>query len=310
MLEAALVVLRFAQYTGAAILFGASLFLLYALPRAGELAPPALAWPRGLLVVATLLTLVGAVLGLIVQTATMAGSLTEGLKPAALTFVAGGTGIGRAALFRALAAAVAAVGLLLFRPGAWLWGLLAVLGGVKTASWAWMGHGAATEGAGALVHLAADVVHSLAAGLWLGALPAFLLLLWRPMSLGAAAGRVVHRSLHGFGGIGATAVAALILTGLVNSWYLVGPSNVWTLWASEYGRLLSVKLLLFALMLGLAAANRYRLTPRLEAALVTGSAAAAALAALRRSVIVEAGAGLGILALVAWLGTLAPPSGG
>ena len=45
------------------------------------------------------------------------------------------------------------------------------------ASLAWAGHGAATPGAAGDLHLAADVLHLLAAGLWLGTLPPLVLLL-------------------------------------------------------------------------------------------------------------------------------------
>lgn len=308
MLDAALVLLRLAQYAGAAILLGASLFLLYALPRDGALAAASLAWPRRLLLGGALLTLAGALLGLLVQTATMAGSLAEGLKPAALGFVASGTGIGRAALVRAAAATLSAAALLLLPAGLWLWRVVAVFGFAAAASWAWMGHGAATDGPGGSVHLAADLLHSLAAATWLGALPAFLILLWRPRTVEADASRFLHRALHGFAAIGSGAVATLLATGLVNSWFLVGLEKISALWTSDYGRLLSVKLLLFLLMLGLAGANRYQLTPRLAEALEAGAPAAQALTALRRSLMVETGAGVAILALVAWLGTLAPAS--
>ena len=72
-------------------------------------------------------------------------------------------------------------------------------------------------------------------------------------------------------------------------------------------RLLALKLLLFAAMLALAAANRWRLTPALEAALIDSDAdPAMAAAAMRRSLIAELMAGAAILALVAWLGTLDP----
>lgn len=156
----------------------------------------------------------------------------------------------------------------------------------------------------------AEVVDRLpgAASIWLGALPAFLILLWRPKTVVADASQVLHRALHGFAAIGSGAVATLLATGLVNSWFLVGLEKVSALWTSDYGRLLSVKLLLFLLMLALAGANRYRLTPRLAEALEAGAPAAQALTALRRSLIVETGAGVAILALVAWLGTLAPAS--
>ncbi|WP_415427240.1 CopD family protein, partial [Staphylococcus borealis] len=62
----------------------------------------------------------------------------------------------------------------------------------------------------------------------------------------------------------------------------------------------------FGAMLLLAAANRFRLTPALNAALEAPERAPAAVAELKRSLGIEAGAALTVLALVAWLGRLAP----
>ena len=59
-------------------------------------------------------------------------------------------------------------------------------------------------------------------------------------------------------------------------------------------------------LLLLAAANRFRLTPALNAALEAPERAPAAVAELKRSIVIEAGAALTVLALVAWLGRLAP----
>src|SRR3546814_1623346 len=59
-------------------------------------------------------------------------------------------------------------------------------------------------------------------------------------------------------------------------------------------------------MLVLAASNRFRLTPALEAVLAADQTRSAT-ARLRRSLWLEAGAGIAILALVAWFGTLEPP---
>ncbi len=61
-------------------------------------------------------------------------------------------------------------------------------------------------------------------------------------------------------------------------------------------------------MLGLAAANRFRLTPRLAAAIGAGGPTAAAVADLRRSVLVETSIGVLVLVLVSLLGALAPLS--
>ena len=67
-----------------------------------------------------------------------------------------------------------------------------------------------------------------------------------------------------------------------------------------------VAALLFAGMLGLAALNRYRLTPALAQAIEEEDAPRAQ-ALLRASLVVEGGLAIVILGLVAWLGTLSPP---
>ena len=71
----------------------------------------------------------------------------------------------------------------------------------------------------------------------------------------------------------------------------------------------SFLVLLFVAMLGLAASNRYRLTPALARALEVPSAAqGAALVALRGSVIAETVLGVCVLALVAYAMSDRPPS--
>jgi putative copper resistance protein D len=94
----------------------------------------------------------------------------------------------------------------------------------------------------------------------------------------------------------------------VNSWFLVGPDHLASLFTTPYGQVLLVKLLLFAAMLGLAGLNRFRLTPALGQALDAGGASA--LASLQRSLALETAAAFLVLALVAWLGTLPPVSSG
>jgi putative copper resistance protein D len=81
------------------------------------------------------------------------------------------------------------------------------------------------------------------------------------------------------------------------------------MFTSLYGLLLVAKLLLFGLMLLLAAANRYFLTPSLAAAIETGNTSSA-IGSLRRSLAIETGCAVTILILVAWLGLLAPPASG
>lgn len=302
-MDLAIVATRIVQFAAAAVVFGAPLFLLYGLNGPDR---AALRWPRPLAMVASLALLLGAVAALMAQTAAMVGAPAAALDREMMGSVMLETPFGLAIAARALAAALALVLCLALRPGTAVWLSLTALGAVAVASFAWSGHGAATEGPGALPHLIADVLHLIAAGVWLGALAALALML-RPRATPPepAAARALHGALAGFSGVGSAVVATLILTGLVNSWFLVGLDGLGRITNSPYGLLLIAKLVLFVAMLALAAANRFRHTPGLGAALAEG-APDSALPALRRSVALETALGLAILVLVGVLGTLAP----
>ncbi|MNU95324.1 Copper resistance protein D [compost metagenome] len=301
MLEIAVVALRWLQYAGAVVLLGTPLFLLYSFRRGDGVD---LTWSRAILTGAGLVVLAGALMALLAQTAVMAGSLAEAVKPASLSFMITGTALGKAMVVRAALALAAVIALLCLRPGKAAWGITLGLGLVVVASFAWTGHGAATENPGGMVHLASDILHSIGAALWLGALAALTILLRRRAGTDDV---ILHRALHGFAGLGTLAVALLVATGLANSWFLVGPSHVLGLGDSLYGQLLIAKLALFVLMLGLAADNRFRLTPSLRIELErTGHPSA--VRRLRRSVVTETVVGIALLAVVALMGTLPPPS--
>ncbi len=150
-----------------------------------------------------------------------------------------------------------------------------------------VGHAGATPGPAGWLHLASDVVHILAASAWLGGLPALALTLGAP---GAAA------TTARFSVLGMVSVGALLASGLVNSWQLLdGPGD---LTSTAYGRVLAVKIALFAAMVALAAVNRTRLTPHLPAAGATG--------ALRRNSLIETALGLAVVLLAGALGTMIP----
>ncbi len=302
MVEVAVIALRWLQYSGAVVLLGAPVFLLYSFRGPGG---PSLAWARRTLIVSALVVALGSLAALVAQTAVMAGSLGEAVKPASLSFMVTGTALGMAMVVRAAVALLGLVAVVVLKPGRPLWALMVAAGLVVAASFAWTGHGAATEGPNGRLHLVADVIHAVAAALWLGALAVLTLLLARrsaPDDVG------VHRVLHGFAGLGTFAVGLLVVTGLVNSWFLVGPTRVEDLGVSLYGQLLIAKLALFALMLALAAGNRFRLTPVLGSVLARGEDSRQALQRLRRSVVAETLVGAVLLAVVAVMGTLPPPS--
>jgi len=300
-IEAAIVALRWLQYGAAVVLLGTPLFLLYGFGRGHGAADPVGA--RRMLVAAALAVALLSLAGLVAQTAVMAGSLDEALKPASLGFMIEGTALGKAYVARGAAALIALALLLLVPFGRALWAVTALGGLVAVASFAWTGHGASTEGPAGPIHLGADIVHAVAAALWLGALVAFALLLARPRDLPP-----IHRALHDFAGVGTFAVSLLVVTGLINSGFLVGPDRLGALFTSLYGQLLLLKLALFAAMVAVAARNRYRLTPAFGTALETGGDAAPSIAQLRGSVLLETVLGAAVLLVVALMGTLPPPA--
>jgi copper resistance protein D len=306
-LEPAVIALRLMQYAGAMVLMGSSLFFIYALPSMGPGSAAEAPWARRLLASGGALLALATLLWIAAQAGVLAGSMAEGLKPEALSAVMTSMDLGKAGILRAGVATLATILVMSLKPTRTSWIIAAALGTVAAATFAWMGHGAATEGPGGVIHLVSDILHSWAGAVWIGALVAFALIL-RTRSSTPAGVVALHRALHGFSGIGTLLVAVLLATGLANSWFLVGVDRIDGLWTTPYGRLLSLKLLLFVAMLGLAAANRFRLTPALALALDEPSRQGAALADLRRSIALETAAALGVVALVAWFGTLAPPA--
>ena len=188
MLDVALVFARIAQYAAAAVLFGSPLFFLYGLPGAG--ARPRRGWrgPARSCGVASALLLAGAVAGLAAQTATMTGAPADAFRPRAWLSVVTGADFGPVIAGRIALGLVALAVALLGRASAALWGVTSLLGGAALASFAWTGHGASDDGLAGAVHLAGDVVHLLAAGVWLGALVSLAILLFTSGPRAAPAG--------------------------------------------------------------------------------------------------------------------------
>ncbi len=298
-MEIAIVLARLGQYLGAAGVFGGALFLARQPFGVGQ------GRERLFLTGCAILLAVSTLAALVAQAASMAGETNPLADPSMIGMVMTSTTFGYAVAVR-LAATVAAIVVLAGRPRRWTLSVSAALGSVGAVTLAWGGHGAADEGLAGVIHLGADIVHLLAAGLWIGALGALTVmareraLQSRPDGMGR-----LHAALDGFSGVGTLAVGLLVVTGLVNSWLLIGPQHLAAIVTTLYGRLLLAKLVLFVVMAALAAANRWRLTPRLERA--SSGDALAAVAALRASIAFETALAVCVLALVAWLGTLAPP---
>lgn len=304
------VIIRFGLYLNLMILFGAPLFGIYS-PQPVDHRRAATHTLRALYAGAALLGLLLSGLALAALTASMSGVPLVEIDGSAAAMLVGQTSIGWAWLVRMAALVLFLIIVPLAHPMRGLGaGLMTLMGGIALSTLAWTGHGAMNENLAGVVHLTADILHLLAAGAWIAALFALATLLVRAhRSMSREEAEHLHRALVRFAAVGSIAVALLIATGLVNSWMLVGLSGLATIGASLYLQLLALKLALFVGMLGLAALNRFRITPALEEAL-RSSDQTAALRRLRQSLAVEASLGVAILGLVAWLGMLMPPSAG
>jgi putative copper resistance protein D len=307
-MEQLAIAVRFGLYLDLMALFGLPLFGLYGLHGA-ERSPEGLRALRLLYAALALAGLLLSGLAILALTASMSGVALGEVDFSSISMLVFETGIGLAWQAR-MAALLLFLGLALTTDPAGRAGgaALALLGGTALATFAWSGHGAMTEGTAGTVHLVSDILHLLGAGAWIGALIALSYLLFRPRRVMTSAHvDVSHRALASFAFVGTSVVTLLVLTGLINSWFLIGLDGAGSILESLYGQLVAAKLLLFLAMLGLAALNRYRMTPALEAAIARGDHNAA-VTGLRTSLAMETGSAVAILALVAWLGTLAPPA--
>jgi uncharacterized membrane protein len=160
-----------------------------------------------------------------------------------------------------------------------------------------VGHAGATPGLTGDLHLASDMTHLLAAGVWIGGLPALALTLAQTRQSTKKTTRdLAVVATRRFSVLGMVSVGVLLLSGLINCWNLMGGPR--DLLMTEYGRLVALKIGLFATMIAIAAANRFYFTPRLPKP--------DASRALTRNSLAELGLGLCILSLVGILGTLSP----
>src|SRR6266852_115394 len=141
--------------------------------------------------------------------------------------------------------------------------ICAMLASGLAASLAWAGHAAATEGFDGTIHLASDALHLVAAGAWLGALWPLSILIGRARRAGdTASAAIAYQATGRFSVLGMISVAAILATGVVNTYEILG-TMAFSVMGTDYNRLLLAKIALFIAMLALAAFNRQRLTPRL-----------------------------------------------
>jgi len=310
MIEAGLIVARLLHYVAVTTLAGASFFPLYAY-RWKSVRPISLQRRlQSVLFAAANVALLSGILWFVFAVANMSGTLDRVLDREMLSTVLGDTGFGKVWSARFILTVVIVVV---------IWNgfdsksdprssvIVPVLTAALLISLAGVGHTQVEEGIAGAVHLVSDAGHLLAAGAWLGGLI--------PLALVLAAGRAdreassvadLDQILIRFSGMGYAAVATLVGTGLVNSWYLVG--NITGLLTTQYGQLLLAKLALFAGMLSLAAINRIWLVPSMNNTNADGCGSIWK-SRLRTHVLAEQALGLLVLLIVSVLGTIRPAIG-
>lgn len=265
----------------------------------GIVATDALVWPGALahgrlgrfLRLATVVVLATGALQLLVLASDVAGGV-PGLDDLE---VAGRTPAGGALVLRLLFGAFAAA--LLQRPGAvhpeTRWSVLFLLGAGLLGTWAFAGHAASQRWPHVGVTL--DIVHHLAAALWIGSLAVVGL-----VATDSVEPRDLTRMFARLSQWAGIAVAALVATGLAQTVRLVGgPSN---LLGTGHGRYLVLKLTVLVAMLVVANANRRHVHGRLT----RSENARHELAQLRRGIVSELALGLVIIGVTAAM-VVAPP---
>jgi putative copper resistance protein D len=298
--DLAIIGARLVQYSAALVLFGSSLFFLYGIE-------PSRRWQRRLLIVVSAIAIAASVAWFMAQTAALTGDPKDAVHGTVLWSVVTDTRFGKFSVLRIVLPMLSMIALCAIPLSRKLMLVQACVGAAVVASFAWSGHAASQQGFAGPLHLISDVLHLLAAGIWIGALvPITFMLLRRSTAATSLDARRMADALARFSGIGPTVVAILILTGLVNSAFLLDLARWQASLETPYGRTLLIKLALFAGMLMLAALNRLRLTPELTSAL-PGAAVSAAFRRLRMSLVSETLLALLVIAAVAVLGTLAPP---
>ncbi|UVM25604.1 copper homeostasis membrane protein CopD [Pseudomonas sp. B21-021] len=281
------ILLRLALYVDLLLLFGLALFGRYSVDAVLRFRPML----RGMALIGALLS----VASLVLMTRAMSGETQFAALWPHLQMMVLETDVGLAWTLRMIALIV-----VMIWPGLWL---ASMAGSVALASLAWSGHGAMDNA----WHLLSDILHLLAAGAWLGAMLALILMSRLDALCSEARIRSLADSVKRFEGVGAAIVLILSATGVANYLFIVGPTLGEVL-LGTYGILLAIKVVLFGGMLVLAALNRFHLGPLLEQSLRAGQHQVAA-NALRRSVASELVIALLIVGLVAWLGTLSPEPG-
>ena len=307
-IDVPLVVTRAVHFAATAALTGTLVFRAAVTEAAIYSAnPAAIIVRRQTLGVARICLAISAVSGMIwllLEAAPMSGlPFREAMTSDVLSTVVNDTQFGLVSEIR-FAIAVILAGCLAFDRVPPVRGLAVALSLGLIAALAWTGHAGSTADEMGIFHLAADILHLFAAAAWIGGLVSLVLLLSVTRRDRTLAGVSFARdATQSFSTMGVAIVVVIFATGIVNAWILVG--SLHALVVTGYGRLLMLKLALFAVMLAFAAVNRFWLTPRLGPP-PEGEPQLGVFRLLTRTSVVEIALALMIFAIIGMLGTLHP----
>ena len=177
--------------------------------------------------------------------------------------------------------------------------LILIISGVLLITLAWAGHAAAGIHFHVL-HLFADTLHLLIGAIWpIGLIPMVFFLSFIRGGNQIVPSHFEIKVVQRFSRVSFLAVCALVTTGLVNGWLMIGTWSA--LVTTTYGWLLLGKVLVVVIMIGLGAINRLYLIPRLETAPTLAGT-------LQRIVLIESILAALVLSIVAMMGMTSPPS--
>jgi copper transport protein len=171
------------------------------------------------------------------------------------------------------------------------------------ATWSVAGH--AAVGLQPVIAFPADVAHLVAMAVWLGGLLVLTVALWPP-AWGAQEDGELAAAVSRFSPIAFGCVVVLVGTGTYQSWRQLGSWSAFV--DTGYGRILLVKIVAVAVVIGVAAVSRHavhaRPTPGPHVTAGAGATAVATTAphpVLRRTVAVETAIAVAVLGLTAVL---------
>ena len=162
------------------------------------------------------------------------------------------------------------------------------------ATWAFAGHSSSMRWPE--IGVMTDVAHHAAAAAWIAGLA---IVGW--IVIPTTTPDVLVVAVRRFSRVAAVSVAVLVVTGLIQTVRLVG--NPMDLLDADHGRYLAAKLVVLAIMLGIANVNRRRIDDRLDDTTTIEQQ----LGPIRKAVVAEFAIGLAIVAITAAM-VVSPPS--